>query len=139
MPRLLAGAASGIIPPGLAALTMKPATLFRFLNEFTVLLLGALLIVLALSGRVGLPGRPWALVLLGIVLIYWGARALWRAEPEGGRQQAQIRAASLVVVGLLVLAIPMLAVRYAEPLLEIAGAVLVLRGFLGSVLLLRRA
>jgi len=118
---------------------MKPATLFRFLNEFTVLLLGALLIVLALSGRVGLPGRPWALVLLGIVLIYWGARALWRAEPEGGRQQAQIRAASLVVVGLLVLAIPMLAVRYAEPLLEIAGAVLVLRGSLCSVLLPRRA
>jgi hypothetical protein len=123
--------------PGLAALMMKPATLFRFLNEFTVLLLGGLLIVLALSGRVGLPERPIALVLLGIVLIYWGARALLRGEPEGGRQQAQIRAASLVVVGALVLAIPMLPMRDADPLLEIAGAVLVLRGLLGSVLAMR--
>ena len=119
-------------------LIMKVATLFRLLNEFIVLLLGALLIVLALSGRVGLPGRPIAVALLGIVLIYWGIRALLRAEPEGGRQQAQIRAASLVVVGVLVLAIPMLPVRDAEPLLEIAGAVLVLRGLLGSVLVLRK-
>jgi hypothetical protein len=117
---------------------MKPATLFRLFNEFIVLLLGALLIMLALSGRVGLPTRPIALALLGLVLIYWGVRALLRAEPEGGRQQAQIRAASLVVVGALVLAIPMLPVGDADPLLEIAGAVLVLRGLLGSVLVMRR-
>ncbi|HXW61237.1 MAG TPA: hypothetical protein VEJ45_01455 [Candidatus Acidoferrales bacterium] len=118
---------------------MKLATVFRFLNEFVVLLLGALLIVLAVSGRVGLPGRPIALALLGVVLIYWGARALLRAEPEGGRLQAQIRATSLVVVGVLVIAILFLPVRDANPLLEIAGAVLVLRGVLGSVLWMRRA
>ena len=118
---------------------MKLATLFRFLNEFIVLLLGALLIVLALSGRVGLPGRPLALALLGIVLIYWGIRAVLRREPEGGRRQEQIRAASLVVVGALVLAIPILPVRDASPLLEIAGGVLVLRGLLGSALLISRA
>jgi hypothetical protein len=117
---------------------MKPATVFRFLSEFIVLLLGALLIVLAVSGRAGLPGRPIALALLGVVLIYWGVRALLRAEPEGGRQQAQIRAASLVVVGALVLAILILPVRDADPLLEIAGAVLVLRGVIASVLWMRR-
>lgn len=118
---------------------LKPATLFRFLNEFIVLLLGALLIVLAISGRVGLPGRPIALTLLGIVLIYWGIRASLRPEPETHRQQARIRAGSLVLVGILVLAIPLLPVRYAEVLLELAGGVLVLRGILGSVLLMRRA
>jgi hypothetical protein len=118
---------------------MRPATVFRFLNEFIVLLLGVLLIVLAVSGRVGLPGRPMAVALLGVVLIYWGVRALLRAEPEGGRQQAQIRAASLVVVGVLVLAILVLPARDADPLLEIAGAVLVLRGVLTSVLWMRRA
>lgn len=118
---------------------LKPATLFRFLSEFIVLLLGALLIVLAMSGRVGLPGRPIGLTLLGIVLIYWGIRATLRPEPEAQRQQARIRAASLVLVGILVLAIPFLPVRYAELLLALAGGVLVLRGLLGSVLLLRRA
>lgn len=118
---------------------LKPATLFRFLNEFIVLLLGALLIVLAVSGRVGLPGRPLALTLLGVVLIYWGIRASLRREPGAHPQQARIRAGSLVLVGILVLAIPLLPVRYAEPLLELAGSVLVLRGILGSVLLMRRA
>ena len=86
---MLAQPASGIIAADLVGPSMKLATVFRFLNEFVVLLLGALLIVLAVSGRVGLPGRPIALALLGVVLIYWGARALLRAEPEGGRLQAQ--------------------------------------------------
>jgi len=118
---------------------LKTATLFRFLNEFIVLLLGGLLFVLAFSGRVGLPGQPLALALLGVVLIYWGIRASLRREPEAHPQQARIRAGSLVLVGLLVLAIPLLPVRYADPLLELAGGVLVLRGIVGGVLLLRRA
>jgi len=118
--------------------TVKPATLFQFLNEFIILLLGALLIVLAISGRIGLPGSPFALALLGLVLIYWGIRALLRKEAEASRQQANLRAASLVVVGLFVFAIPFLPVRYAETLLELAGGVLVLRALVGSVLLMRR-
>ncbi|HTR45850.1 MAG TPA: hypothetical protein VMM16_00490 [Verrucomicrobiae bacterium] len=117
----------------------KPATLFGLLGEFIVLLLGALIIVLAISGRIGLPGQPLAMGLLGIVLIYWGARALMRREPEAHRRQALIRSGSLMLVGLLVLAIPLLSVRYAEPLLELAGGVLVLRGIVGSVLLMRAA
>src|SRR5579862_7511803 len=36
------------------------AKLFQLLNEAIVLLLGALLILLAISGRVGLPTRPAA-------------------------------------------------------------------------------
>jgi len=131
--------ASGIIPAGLRVTMLKPATLFQFLNEFIMLLLGALLIVLAVSGRVGLPGRPLALALLGVVLIYWGVRASLRPEPEAHLHQVRIRAGSLVVVGILMIAIPLLPVRYAEYLLELAGGVLVLRGILGSALLLRRA
>lgn len=104
-----------------------------------MLLLGALLIVLAVSGRVGLPGRPIALVLLGIVLIYWGVRASLQPEPEAHKLQSRIRAGSLVLVGILVVAIPLFPVRYAEVLLEIAGGILVVRGILGSALLLRRA
>jgi len=117
---------------------MKSAALFGFLNEFVVMLLGALLIVLATFGRIGLPGRPMALALLGIVLIYWGVRALIKKESMH-RHQAQIRAGSLVLVGIFVLAIPFLPVRGAEPLLQVAGGVLVLRGLLGSVLLMRQA
>jgi hypothetical protein len=117
----------------------SPANLFRLLSEFIVLLLGALMILLAVTGRVGLPGSPMALVILGVVMIYWGARALMRRGEEADRLQTRIRAGSLVLVGLLVLAIRFLPVRSAELLLALAGGVLVARGLAGGVLLARRS
>jgi hypothetical protein len=117
----------------------SPATLFRLLSEFIVLLLGALLILLALTRSVGLPGRPVAMVILGVVLIYWGVRALARPGPEAERLQSRIRAGSLVLVGLLVLGMRILPLRHAQLLLAIAGGVLVIRGLLGGVLLARRS
>src|SRR5579863_853029 len=56
------------------AIMAIPQNLFKLLSEFIVLLLGALLILLSISGRIGLPERPAALIALGIVFIYWGAR-----------------------------------------------------------------
>jgi uncharacterized iron-regulated membrane protein len=49
---------------------LTSAKLFQLLNESIVLLLGALLILLAVSGRVGLPTRPAALIAVGIVFLY---------------------------------------------------------------------
>jgi hypothetical protein len=117
----------------------SPATLFRLLSEFIVLLLGTLLILLALTRNVGLPERPVALVILGVVLIYWGIRALMRLSPEAERLQTRIRAGSLVLVGLLVLGIRFLPLRNAGLLLGVAGGVLVVRGLAGGVLLARRS
>lgn len=117
----------------------SPATLFRLLSEFIVLLLGALLILLAITKRVGLPERPIALAVLGVVLIYWGARILMRPEREADRLQTRIRAGSLVLVGLLVLGIRFLPLRDAELMLGLAGAVLVIRGLAGGMLLARRS
>jgi hypothetical protein len=116
----------------------NPATLFRLLSEFIVLLLGALLILLALTRPVGLPGRPFSMVILGVGLIYWGARAIARPGAKADRLQSRIRAGSLIVVGLLVLAIRYLPPRSAELLLALAGGVLVIRGLVGGVLLARR-
>jgi hypothetical protein len=113
------------------------AKLFQLLNEAIVLLLGALLILLAISGRVGLPTRPAALIALGVIFLYWGARAWVRREPPSNRVPAKIRAGSLVLVGLLVLGIPLLPLRYIPVLLGSAGVVLVFRGILGLVLFAR--
>jgi hypothetical protein len=135
---LLAQPATAIIPH-VAQITMPtPANLFRLLSEFIVLLLGALLIVLAVSGRVGLPGRPAALVVLGIVLIYWGVRAWVRPGVATHRLQPRIRAGGLVLVGFLVLGIRYVPLRDAELFLGIAGAVLVFRGLLGVLLFARQ-
>ena len=115
----------------------RPANLFRLLSEFILLLLGALLILLALTRRVGLPARPAALVFLGVLFIYWGLRAWMRREPETSRAQMHLRAGSLALVGLLVLGIPLLPLKDANLLLGIAGSVLVLRGLASAILSLK--
>jgi uncharacterized membrane protein HdeD (DUF308 family) len=108
-----------------------PANLFRLLSEFILLLLGALLLLLALTRRVGLPARPAALIFLGVLFVYWGIRAWMRREQDVARAQTHLRGGSLVVVGLLVLAIPL---RHANLLLGMAGGVLVLRGIASALL-----
>jgi hypothetical protein len=112
--------------------------LFRLVNEFIVMLLGAFLMLLAATGRAGLPTRPTVLVGLGVLFLYWGARAWMRPEPKTSRLQTMIRAGSLAIVGALVAAIAFLPLHDANMILGIAGAVLVLRGLLGGALSLRK-
>jgi hypothetical protein len=110
------------------------ANLFRLLSEFIVLLLGALLIVLAVSRPVGTPASPLALVILGTVLIFLGARVWVRAGAETNRLHARIRGGSLLLVGICVLGIRWFPLRYESLLLELGGAALVIRGLAGGVL-----
>ena len=112
--------------------------LFDLLSEFVVLLLGGLLIFIAITRPVGLPGRPIALVLVAILLIYMALRAWMRRESPSARAQTHIRAGSLVLVGLLIIGMTVLPLRFANLLLGLSGCVLFLRGLLGSVLILRR-
>lgn len=110
------------------------ANLFRLLSEFIVLLLGALLIVLAISRPVGLPASPIALVIVGIALIYWGGRVWIRPAAETNRLHARVRGGSLLLVGICVLAIRWLPLRDESVLLGFSGAVLVVRGLAGGIL-----
>lgn len=117
---------------------LAPAVVFRLLSEFILLFLGALMIFLGVSGQVGLPTRPAALVALGAFFLYWAARAWMSPEPGTARLPRIIRAGSLAVVGVLALAIPLSPLRQAGTLLEVLGAVLVVRGLVSSALLFRR-
>ena len=110
------------------------ANLFRLLSEFIVLLLGALLIVVAISRPVGVPASPLALVILGLALIYWGVRVWIRPGTETNRLQAGIRGGSLLLVGICVAAIRWLPLRDESLLLGFAGAALVLRGLVDGIL-----
>jgi hypothetical protein len=114
------------------------ANLFRILSEFIFLLLGGLMILIAVTRSIGLPAYPSALVILGVVLIYWGVRTSMRPGPMEDRWPTRIRAGSLVLVGLLVLGIRLLPLRNAPLLLAIAGGLLVLRGLTVALLLVRR-
>jgi hypothetical protein len=120
---------------------MPPTTanLFTLLNELIVLLLGGLLILVAMTRTLALPSRPIVLIVLGTIFIFWGSRAWARPAPNSGAVEAAVRAGSLAIVGMLLIAIPLFALGRANLLLEIAGAVLVIRGIVGAALFVRSA
>jgi hypothetical protein len=77
---------------------------------------------------------------LGVVLIYWGARSwtkMTRAASTSDRTVTRIGAASLVLVGFMMLALAEVEFRLVGAVLAIAGAILALRGLAGAVLSLR--
>jgi hypothetical protein len=115
-----------------------PGNLFRLLSEFILLLLGALLILLAATGRIGLPARPGGVVALGAIFIFWGVRAATRPAAEAARLETMIRAGSLALVGLIILAVPFVPARHASQLFVLAGGVLVLRGALAAAISVAR-
>lgn len=105
----------------------------------TVLLLGAFLILLSATRTVGLPSSPLVMVILGVVLVYWALRAWMRKERPSARLQTHIRAGSLLIVGLLMITIPLVPLSFANLLVTLAGAVLVVRGLVAGLLSLRKA
>lgn len=115
------------------------ANLFSLLNEVILLLLGGLLILLAATRALALPSRPTLLIVLGAVFVLWASRAWARPAANAKPFEAAVRAASLAIVGVLLIAIPLLSLAHANLLLEVAGAVLVIRGLVGATLFLGSA
>lgn len=116
---------------------LNTANLLRLINEFIVLLLGVFLILLASARTIAFPSRTGVWIALGVILIYWGVRAWARPELPALRKQATIRGGSLVLVGLVIVQVPLMPVRFEAVLLGLAGAILVVRGILGGILLAR--
>ena len=122
---------------------LSPANLFRMMTEFIFILLGGFLAWLGLSGRLELgnfnPRGP-AWLGLGAVLIYWGART-WaktaRAARTSERTVAQVGAASLILVGLMMFSLLFVEFRRVGMVFAAAGGILALRGILAAVLSLR--
>jgi hypothetical protein len=123
---------------------LTPANLFRMMTEFIFILLGGFLVWLGLNNRFLNPPnfnpRSPAWLGLGAALIYWGLRT-WtktaRAARTSNRMVTRVGGASLVLVGLMMLALVGLELRWVGIVLAAAGGVLVLRGFLAAVLSLR--
>ena len=111
----------------------SPQQLFRLLNEFVLFLLGALLVVLSLAHGLHPANKPVVWLLLGVLLIYWGARTGMRGRPQSTRWYDRLRAGSLFCAGLLIASLVRVPFRFAPLLLAIAGGIIALRGLLGAV------
>ena len=120
---------------------LTPERLLRLIIEFIFILLGALLIWFAFAGPVygrTVDRHSLSWVILSIVLILWGLRALYKPGQWWLRWQNWTRGLSLVLLGILMLVISRVPFPWVGPLLAVAGGLLVLRGVIGSALIYRQ-
>jgi len=117
---------------------LSPARLTQLLMEFVFLLLGALVIWLAANGRIYFDRHGVAWLVLSVALIAWGLLALARPGQFWDRWQKWNRGGSLVLLGVVMLAISRVPFDWVVKLLAAAGVTLLARGILGSLLILRQ-
>jgi len=117
---------------------ISPARLTQLLTEFIFLLMGALVIWLAANGRIYFDRRGVSWLVLSVALIAWGLLALAKPGQFWAKWQKWNRGVSLVLLGLVMLAISRVPFDSVVKLLAVAGLILVLRGVFGSLLILRQ-
>ena len=120
---------------------LTPERLLRLIIELIFILLGGLLIWFAFAGPIygrTVDRHSLSWVILSVVLILWGLRALYKPGQWWLRWQNWTRGLSLVLLGILMLVISRVPFSWVEPLLATAGGLLVLRGIIGSVLIYRQ-
>jgi hypothetical protein len=120
---------------------LTPERLLRSIIELIFILLGGLLIWFAFAGPIygrTVDRHSLSWVILSVVLILWGLRALYKPGQWWLRWQNWTRGLSLVLLGILMLVISRVPFSWVGPLLATAGGLLVLRGIIGSVLIYRQ-
>ena len=111
--------------------------LLRVVIELIVVLLGVLVVWLGVTGRIYVDRgtAPW--MILSVALILWGVYAFYRPGRAWLRGERWTRGLSLILLGVVMLAIARAPFLWVGKLFALAGLVLVLRGLVGSVLVLR--
>jgi hypothetical protein len=117
---------------------LTPDKSLRFSIELIFILLGGMVIWLGLTGHIFFNRHNISWLVLSIALILWGARALYQTGKYWSRAESWSRGLSLLLLGAVLLAIAKVPFSWVGPLLAVAGALLLLRGLAGSVLVFRR-
>jgi hypothetical protein len=119
---------------------LTPERLLRLMIEVIFILLGGLLVWLGLAGPIY--GRtvdrhsiPW--MILSVALMLWGIRALPRRGQWWARWESWARGLSLILLGALMLAISRVPFPWVGPMLAAGGVLLVVRGLIGSIFILK--
>jgi len=117
---------------------LTPDKTLRLSIEIIFVLLGGLVIWLGLTGHIFFDRRRPSWLLLSIALFLWGARALYQPGKFWSRAENYSRGLSLLLLGVVMLAISRVPFAWVGPLLAVGGVLLLLRGLAGSVLVFRR-
>jgi hypothetical protein len=114
------------------------ARLTQFMVELIFVLLGALVIWLGLHGHISFDPLSIQWLAISIGVIAWGVLALAKPGQWWARWQKWNRGGSMILLGLLMLAIGRVPFIWVGKFLALGGVVLVIRGLLGSVLILKQ-
>lgn len=117
---------------------LSPTRLTQLVVEVIFLLLGVLVVWLGVTGHINFDRRSLGWLVISIGVAAWGLLALGKPGEWWARLQKWNRGGSMVVLGLLMLAISRVPFLWVGKLLAICGLVLIIRGVLGSVLILRQ-
>jgi hypothetical protein len=116
---------------------LTPQRMLRLMIELIFLLLGVIVIWLGLSGGVSVEHSKPSWIIVSAALILWGVRALWAPNKWWARWENWTRGLSLVLLGLVMLAISRAPFLWIGPLLAGAGVVMCARGIVGTALVFR--
>ena len=117
---------------------LTPDKTLRLSIEIIFVLLGGLVTWLGLTGNIFFDRRRPSWLLLSIALFLWGARALYQPGKYWSRAENYSRGLSLLLLGIVMLAISGVPFAWVGRLLAVGGVLLLLRGVAGSVLVFRR-
>ena len=117
---------------------LSPARLTELMIEVVFLLLGALVVWLAVNQRIYFDRYSRGWLVLSVALVVWGLLALARPGQFWARWKKWNRGGSLVLLGLVMLAISHAPFEWVMKLIAAAGFILLLRGIFGSLLILRQ-
>ena len=117
---------------------LSPARMGQLIVEVIFLMLGVLVTWLGMTGHINFDrhGVYWLIIAIGVAA--WGVLALARPGQWWMRWQKWNRGGSLVLLGLLMLAMSRAPFPWVGKLLAACGLVLALRGAIGAVLILKQ-
>jgi hypothetical protein len=113
---------------------IMPLRFLRLIIEIIFVLLGALVVWLGLTGHIFFDRRKTSWVVVSVVLILWGLRALYKPNKWSTQWENWTRGVSLTVLGVVMVTISRVPFAWVGPLLASGGVLLMLRGIIGSAL-----
>ena len=116
---------------------LKPEQLIRIVIELIFVLLGALVVWLGVTKQTFFDPRQPTWLILSVALILWGAYAFLRPGRAWLRGERWTRGISLILLGIVMFAISRVPFLWVSKLFAVAGVILILRGIIGTALILR--
>lgn len=118
---------------------LSPARLTQLMMELIFVLLGVLVLWLGGTGRIYLDRHGAPMLILSLALIAWGLLAFARPVTRWARWEKWNRGVSLVLLGLILLAMTRVPFLWVPRLLIVVGFILVTRGLFATLMIFKQS